>query len=263
MGAGVTIAVIDTGCAAIYSDLQDRIIDRYDAYDRTSDANDISVNSHGTFIAGLLCANSGALRGVAPAAKLIVVKVLRSLSVDNASAVNAGLVWLKNHHKDVDIVSMSMNFDPENVENLLKITYSQFSGNTMLIASAGDNGTLLSELSCYPANYTAFTGVGSMSAQLVPGNMDKLNSTARYVLPDIAYTSYSKSGASTSDKGSSFSTAITAGIMALLIADYKAKKIPYDRHRLLQDLDRLSGNLEGDDFKNNILKPYIKQAPIV
>lgn len=258
MGKGVTIAVIDSGCSKAYDDLQQRITARYDAYSQTPDADDASENSHGTFIAGLLCADSAALRGIVPEAKLIIVKVLESLSVDRVGAVKEGLDWLLLHHKnDVDIINMSMAFEPgDYYEDSFKTIFSRFLPQTMFVASAGDNAALNKLQGYYPARYPVFTGVGAITPQKMTGS-STINASVHYLYPDAIYNSYGKKG-STSGNGSSYAAAITSGLMALYIADYKAKGLTYDKNKLLQDCDRIAGKTNTTDFTNNVFKPYLK-----
>ncbi|MCY7735602.1 S8 family serine peptidase, partial [Bacillus safensis] len=79
-GKGITIAVLDTGCDTEHPDLKDQIIGGKNfTDDDDGDAENVKdYNGHGTHVAGTIAATdqNGGILGVAPEAKLLIVKVL-------------------------------------------------------------------------------------------------------------------------------------------------------------------------------------------
>ncbi|WSM93875.1 S8 family serine peptidase [Streptomyces sp. NBC_01696] len=106
-GKGTTVAVLDTGIDATHPDVKDRVtqsksfIPGEEVVDR---------NGHGTHVASTIAgsgaASDGANKGVAPAADLIVGKVLS----DEGSGADSGIIeameWAKA--QGADVVSMSL-----------------------------------------------------------------------------------------------------------------------------------------------------------
>ncbi|HVE91220.1 MAG TPA: S8 family serine peptidase [Actinomycetota bacterium] len=91
-GAGVLIAVIDTGVDLRHEDLRERIVPGHDYIDDDDDAQD--ANGHGTHVAGVAAAtadNGLGIAGVAPAAMILPLRVLdangRGIESDVASAI--------------------------------------------------------------------------------------------------------------------------------------------------------------------------------
>ncbi len=93
-GAGVKVAVIDTGIDYTHPDLGGcfgaacRVIGGYDFVNLDSDPRD--DQGHGTHVAGIIAAN-GTLKGVAPGATLLAYKVLDAFGSGYTSDVIAGL----------------------------------------------------------------------------------------------------------------------------------------------------------------------------
>ncbi|MED2891600.1 S8 family serine peptidase, partial [Bacillus thuringiensis] len=79
-GKDIVVAVLDTGCQTDHVDLKDRIIGGKNfTTDNNSDPNNYSdLNGHGTHVAGTIAAteNNQGVLGVAPQAKLLILKIL-------------------------------------------------------------------------------------------------------------------------------------------------------------------------------------------
>jgi subtilisin family serine protease len=89
-GAGVQVAVIDTGIAVDHSDLKANIAGGKNCTNRTNYKDE---NGHGTHVAGTIAAldNSAGVVGVAPQAKLWSVRVLDRFGNGSWSSVICGL----------------------------------------------------------------------------------------------------------------------------------------------------------------------------
>ncbi|MDO8515829.1 MAG: S8 family serine peptidase, partial [bacterium] len=93
-GLGITVAVIDTGIDTSHPDLAGNILNTgVSCIRRTTSKDD---NGHGTHVAGIIAAidNGIGVRGVAPKAKLIPVKVLDRNGSGTWSSVICGIDWV-------------------------------------------------------------------------------------------------------------------------------------------------------------------------
>ncbi|MCX5402465.1 S8 family serine peptidase [Streptomyces sp. NBC_00335] len=93
-GTGVKIAVLDTGVDKTHEDLKSQVV----AEKNFSDSPDTTDRvGHGTHVASIAAgtgaASGGALKGVAPGAKVISGKVLDDRGYGSDSAVIAGMEW--------------------------------------------------------------------------------------------------------------------------------------------------------------------------
>ncbi|MCW2549699.1 MAG: putative subtilase-family protease, partial [Mycobacterium sp.] len=112
-GAGVTVAVIDTGVAAV-PDLAGQLLPGYDwitdAAGGTADGN-----GHGTHVAGIIAAvanNHVGVAGIAPGAKILPLRVLDSSGGGYSSDVAAGVTYAANHGARVINMSLGGAYDP-------------------------------------------------------------------------------------------------------------------------------------------------------
>ena len=96
-GAGIVVAVIDTGIDQTHPDLSANILNSGTSCIRRTTSND--DNGHGTHVSGTIAAidNGIGVIGVAPKAKLIPVKVLDRNGGGTWSSVICGIDWVTSH----------------------------------------------------------------------------------------------------------------------------------------------------------------------
>ncbi|WP_332758061.1 S8 family peptidase [Streptomyces sp. MT206] len=106
-GAGVKIAVLDTGVDATHADLAGQVVAEQN-FSTAADARDHF--GHGTHVASIAAGtgarSAGAFRGVAPGAKLLNGKVLDDNGSGDDSGILAGMEWAVA--QGADIVNLSL-----------------------------------------------------------------------------------------------------------------------------------------------------------
>ena len=105
-GAGVVVAVVDTGVAPA-PDLAGRLLPGWNVIAGSDAAAD--DNGHGTHVAGTIAEVEGnglAESGVAPEASILPVKVLDATGAGSDADVAAGIVWAADH--GARIVNLSL-----------------------------------------------------------------------------------------------------------------------------------------------------------
>ena len=163
-GAGIKIAVIDTGCDVNHPNLKSNIIG---CRNFTSDDNgraDIVTDYawHGTHVAGTIAANGmvGGITGVAPEAKLLILKALTKTGGAYEwirAAVNCAI------NNGVDIISMSLGgtaYD-KSLHQLVKLAVSK---GILVVCAAGNDGDgdFNTDEINYPAAFNESISVGSV-----------------------------------------------------------------------------------------------------
>jgi PGF-pre-PGF domain-containing protein len=112
-GKDQTVCIIDTGVDYNHPDLGGgvgpgfKVLGGYDFVN--NDPDPIDDNGHGTHVAGIIAAN-GNLKGVAPDANIIAIKVLNASGVGSSIDVLAGIDWCVNNASiyNITVISMSL-----------------------------------------------------------------------------------------------------------------------------------------------------------
>jgi subtilisin family serine protease len=110
-GAGATVAVLDGGFDLDHVDLAPNIIDAVSFISGEGPSYALpDPFSHGSHTAGTIAAADNGIGtiGVAPDAKLVLVKVLRDTGSGPFSAMIEGLIYAANHPAGVDVINMSL-----------------------------------------------------------------------------------------------------------------------------------------------------------
>ena len=146
-GAGVTVAVLDSGIAA-HDDLPGTSVAAFRDFvnGRTTRYDDYG---HGTHVAGIIAGkgkdSGGQMAGTAPGAKLVVLKVLDAQGNGRVSTVIAALDWLANYgsYYGVRVVNLSFGAqpddDPDN-DPLALAAKALVQKGIVVVAAAGNNG---------------------------------------------------------------------------------------------------------------------------
>ena len=141
-GAGVNVAVLDTGIDTNHPDLAANLAGKYSCVN-TDPENVEDTNGHGTHCSGIIAAmnNEIGVVGVGPEINLYMVQVSRKSTIAE-SAIIEGINWCIATHTDSDpdndIQVMSMSFGggySVNEDNALQDAYNE---GIVLVAAAGN-----------------------------------------------------------------------------------------------------------------------------
>lgn len=163
-GAGVTVAVIDTGVA--YED--------YDSYAKApdlggttfvagwdfinNDAHPNDDNSHGTHVAGTIAqtTNNGmGVAGIAYGASIMPVKVLDSEGSGTDQGVADGIAWAVDN--GAQVINLSLGGSPPSSILEDAVNYAYAHGVTVVAAAGNENSSVI-----YPAAYENCIAVGAV-----------------------------------------------------------------------------------------------------
>ncbi|MEN8262452.1 MAG: S8 family serine peptidase [Nitrospirota bacterium] len=158
-GAGIKIAVIDTGIDYNHEDLDDNYSGGYDFVFNDSDPFDDNRYSHGTHVAGVIAAEENGIGviGVAPEAELYAVKVLDGGGFGLLSWIIAGIEWAVNNQMDI----INLSLEGRDFQSLQDACDSAYNAGVLLVAAGGNTygGSVR-----YPAAYdSVITATGTDS----------------------------------------------------------------------------------------------------
>ncbi|MCW2958064.1 MAG: family serine peptidase, partial [Solirubrobacterales bacterium] len=174
MGAGVVVAVLDTGVDAAHPDLrgalwtnpgeipgngrdddEDGHVDDVHGVDLVNDDGDPADDEgHGTHVAGIVAArmDGAGVVGLAPEALLMPIKVLDDKRAGNTDTVAAGIRYALAH--GAHVINVSVNGPAASPALAAAVREATRAGVT-IVASAGNGGSDLSLQPSYPASYDA------------------------------------------------------------------------------------------------------------
>lgn len=209
-GAGITIAILDTGVDGAHPDLAGRMVAGWNIAD--NNANTADVYGHGTKVAGAAAAslNNGlGVSGVAGGARIMPIRISGTDGRASLSAMAQGLTWAADHGARVANISY-LSADSAAVNSAA--SYMKSKGG-LVLTSAGNYGTdegIAATTSMIPVsatdgsdNKTSWSSYGSYVALSAPGQG--------------IYTTVN-GGAYGSVSGTSFSSPISAGVVALMMS---------------------------------------------
>ncbi|NUS39324.1 MAG: S8 family serine peptidase [Lysobacter sp.] len=181
-GAGATVAVLDAGIACRHVDLASQILPDSASFVPGEGVclSHNGVFNHGSHVAGIIAAADNGIGtiGVAPAAKILAVKVLSETTGGGSfAAIIQGIVYAADHGADVINMSLGVHGglpvngkganDVSELVNATKraVDYAR-ARNALTIVAAGNDGFDLDHMSgvkicdsngsCYVANLKAF-----------------------------------------------------------------------------------------------------------
>ncbi len=246
-GAGVKVAVIDTGINVNHPDLAGKI-----ASQKVFITNSIEDEfGHGTHIAGIIAAvtnNSAGVAGSCPACQLIVVKGMDDSGLSSESILAESIAWSADNGAKVINVSAGTT----NPSSIIKDAADYaFQKGAVVVASAGNNDN---STPVYPAAFSNVVSVTATNNQdqkayfSTYGSWVKLTSPGENILSTLPTHSYvlqvKKPGlAKNYDylSGTSMATPLVSGIAALVWASPYGTSNTAVIKRLYDTADKIPG----------------------
>jgi subtilisin family serine protease len=233
-GAGVNIAIIDSGININVPDVTNAILPKSISID-TNGTIDDSTNlsdrlkdnvGHGTKMAGIIGAAGIKVYGIAPESKLLIIKVTDSLAGLAPVAIAKAFDWLSSQNDiEVDIISASFAI-LDNAEVREHVEACLNKGIAVFGAIGDDHFAAFPEKQkdTFPACYPLSTAVGSFdpSGQLCP--FSNWNDNLALLAPgDENILTIGSDASPTAGEQTSIATAISSAAFALLISVIKTE----------------------------------------
>jgi type VII secretion-associated serine protease mycosin len=211
-GAGVTVAVIDSGVDATHPDLEGSVLPGTDLTESGPGDGRIDSNGHGTKMASLIAAH-GRVQGVAPAASILPVRAGSGDGV-RGDRIAIGIRWAVAHGAKVISVSTGGDDDPL----LRQEVQAALAADIVIVAAVGNRPG--DDSVRYPAGSPGVVAVAAI------GNSGDHSSTSvsgpQVVLsaPGDDISGAYPGGKHQIGSGTSNATALTAGAVALIRARF-------------------------------------------
>ncbi|MCT2585901.1 type VII secretion-associated serine protease mycosin [Actinophytocola gossypii] len=261
-GAGVTVAVVDSGVDADHPQLRGKVLRGQDFFHVGDLPGNFDCVSHGTAAASIIAASPApgiGFRGVAPDARILPVRITdRELSDDgqptpiNPEAVGQGIRYAADHGAKVINLSLSGHGNYRAIGNA--VAYAQ-SKDVLVVAAVGnraDNGNIAS----FPAQYDGVLGVGSLTITGERANGSQTGTYVDIMAPGEDVLAATRVGGHNFWAGTSFATPFVTGVAALVRSAWPKLTAPEVAARILATADPAPGGRDSETYGAGIVNPY-------
>jgi subtilisin family serine protease len=239
-GAGVTVAVIDSGVNPYVSDLSGSVTTGPDYTGVSTSPSSAEWGVHGTWMASLIAGHGHAggfsgIIGMAPAARILSIRAIpdradphygkyeRERETVIQQSLADGIRYAVTHGAKVISMSIGYSSPSGTVRAKLQDAYDH---GVVVIASAGNSGGPGSSRGhagapeTFPANYPGVISVGAVNsiAAVAPFSSDNLS--VQVAAPGVSVPAQGRDGQYWSVSGTSPACALVAGVAALIKSEY-------------------------------------------
>jgi type VII secretion-associated serine protease mycosin len=237
-GAGVTVAVIDSGVNPDVSDLDGSVITGPDYTGVTTRSSSDDWGVHGTWMASLIAGHGhdggdNGVIGIAPQAKILSVRVIPDRSDPHYSkyerepettiqqSLANGIGYAVAH--GAQVISMSIGYSAPSapVRQALQAAYAH---GVVVIASSGNSGSADGGSSdapeSFPADYPGVIGVAAVNSSGDVAGFSSDNLSVQLAAPGVSVPAQGRDGDYWWVSGTSPACALVAGVAALIKARY-------------------------------------------
>jgi subtilisin family serine protease len=239
-GAGVVVAVLDTGVDGNHPDLAGKMVPGWNAYDGNSNSAD--VHGHGTWVAGVVAAetNNGiGVAGVAADALIMPVRISQPDGFAYWSTVASGLSWAADHGAQVANISYNNVSGSSSVQSAAR--YLRRKGGLTVVAAGNSGGQV--NISESPDLITA----AATTSNDARAGYSSYGEYVDVAAPGSGILTTSRGGGYSSVSGTSFASPCTAGVIALVMGA-NPRLSPSEVETILFETTEDKGNLGWDMY---------------
>ena len=219
-GDGVKVAILDSGYTS-HPDLDKNIIGGKNFTSEDGGNPNIfnDYNGHGTHVAGII-ASDNKIMGVAPNAKLLILKVLDRTGNGNCQGMYDAINYAIE--QKVDIINMSLGI-AINVNEIHTMLKKAVDNNICVVCASGNDGDgkAFTDEYSYPAGYYEAISVGAIDNARVNAVFTNSNKEVDLVAQGVNVVSTHLNYGYCSMSGTSQATPHVTGALALLKEYYR------------------------------------------
>jgi len=236
-GAGVTVAVIDSGVDPKITDLKGSVVPGHDFTGLNTQPGSSHWGEHGTWMASIIAGHGhdggvDGITGIAPEAKILSIRVIpdhddpgyraydsepeqriqKSLADGIVAAVNGG----------ARVISMSIGYSAPSGAVRAALQYAAAHG-AVLIASSGNSGHDDQRHDApvsFPAEYPGVLSVGALDSHGKAAGFSSNNLSVKVAAPGVGVPAQGRDGMYWTVDGTSPACALVAGVAALIVSKY-------------------------------------------
>ncbi|WP_191300227.1 type VII secretion-associated serine protease mycosin [Lentzea cavernae] len=261
-GAGITVAVIDSGVNADHPQLRGKVLPGRDLVLPGNGRGDFGCVSHGTAVASIIAAAPApgvGFRGLAPDARVLPVRITEREFSDsgdpipiNPDAVANGIRFAADEGSKVINLSLSGYGDYPAVR--AAIGYAQ--GKDVLVVAAVGNRAKLGMVASYPASYDGVLGVGSIDVEGARSSDSQIGTYVDLVAPGENVVAAAGPSGHDHWQGTSFAAPVVAGVAALVRSARPELSAAQVATRILATAAPARGGRGSAEYGAGVVDPY-------
>ena len=205
------IAILDTGVWTDHDAFQNANITQIDLLNPEQSIPG-QYDGHGTAVASLIAGNSESVKGIAPAADLLSIRVLDGEGKGSTYTLAEGIVEAVD--RGANIISLSLGSESANSVLRKAVDYA-ISNGVLIVASAGNEGA---KQITWPAAYPDVIGVTSVDAGSRIADFSNTGEGVDLAAPGIGLQAAWIKGQEVNFSGTSASAPLVAGALAGILS---------------------------------------------
>lgn len=254
-GAGVTVAVVDTGVAADSPQLRGRVLPGLDLTSPGTPRADRDCFGHGTFVAGIIGAapaDGTGFHGVAPDARILPIRVANSMDDGTARLLAQGIRAAVDGGARVVNISASTTAPEQSLVSAVEYAEQR----DVVVVAAAANSAGQGPRVAYPAALPTVLAVGAIDSTGALAAFSQTGPHLGLTAPGVEVVSIGPGGPGHwRGSGTSYAVPFVAGVAALIRAyrpDLTAAEV---RHRLLTTADHPAVALPDSGYGWGVVNP--------
>lgn len=218
-GAGIRVAVLDTGVTSSHDDISSQVVARVNYSDAATGEDNYG---HGTHVAGIIAAikDTVGVSGVCPDCDILDGKVLNDNGSGSTSSIAKGIGWAVNNQAKVINMSLGQRVSSRTLELAVNDAWK---AGVVIVAAAGNAGT---QAKIYPGAYPNVIAVAATDNRNVKASFSTYGKWVDIAAPGVSvYSTFPKHpfalGGGRAQgydiaSGTSMASPIVAGVAALV-----------------------------------------------
>jgi membrane-anchored mycosin MYCP len=262
-GAGVTVAVIDSGVDAGHDQLAGQVVKGSDFLDKGGTGR-IDCVGHGTAVASIIAARKVdrvAFHGLAPGVKILPVRISEKQELVDGTATGQtvsaadfarSIDFAVGHGADVINLSVVLYQDNAAVRAAVERAVD---ADVVVVAAAGNQNDKGNPRP-YPAAYDGVLGVGAIVRDGTRMPQSQVGSYVDIVAPGGEVVADTTGGGQVVESGTSFATPFVSATAALLRQYYPTASAQAIVRRIKATADPAPGGKDSTAYGAGVLNPY-------
>lgn len=221
-GAGIRVAVLDTGVTNSHDDISSQVVAHVNYSDAATDEDKYG---HGTHVAGIIAAikNSVGVSGVCPDCDILDGKVLNDNGSGSTSSIAKGISWAVGERAQVINMSLGQRVSSRTLEIAVN---NAWKAGVVIVAAAGNADT---QAKIYPGAYPNVIAVAATDNRNAKASFSTYGKWVDVAAPGVSVYStfpngsfvlgaepYNRSHGYDIASGTSMASPIVAGVAALV-----------------------------------------------